>query len=239
MNILKKVVEENKKSWDSKLKYAVWADRITTKTSTGKTPFELVYGLEAKLPVNLQIPILRFVQQYDTDAEAIQGRINQLIELDETRRNALGQMIRNQEKVKNTFDHKAKGRSFAEGDLVLCGTKEKRSLVCTRNLTAYGEALTKSEVVQVQILQPGNNGRRNSEITSERFTYKALLSSRHMIRQVSIGRHFRVLYRMHCLFPVIYASCFLVLYMHIYLLPICTFICYCFTGWQYHPVFCR
>jgi transposase InsO family protein len=69
MNILKKVVGENKKSWDSKIKYAVWANRITTKTSTGKTPFELVYGLEAKLPVNLQIPILRFTQQYDIDVE--------------------------------------------------------------------------------------------------------------------------------------------------------------------------
>jgi hypothetical protein len=68
MNILKKVVGENKKSWDSKIKYAIWADRITTKTSTGKTPFELVYGLEAKLFVNLQIPILCFAQQYTTDA---------------------------------------------------------------------------------------------------------------------------------------------------------------------------
>jgi transposase InsO family protein len=76
MNILKKVVGENKKSRDSKIKYAVWADRITTKTFIGKTPFELVYGLEAKLSVNLQIPILRFAQQYTTDAEAIQGRIN-------------------------------------------------------------------------------------------------------------------------------------------------------------------
>jgi transposase InsO family protein len=53
MNILKKVVGENKKSWDNKRKYAVWADRITTKTSTGKNPFELVYRLEAKLPMNL------------------------------------------------------------------------------------------------------------------------------------------------------------------------------------------
>ena len=92
MNILKKVVGENKKSWDSKIKYAVWADRITTKTSTGKTPFELVYGLEAKLPVNLQIPILCFSQQYTTDTEAIQGRINKLIELDETRRSAFVEM---------------------------------------------------------------------------------------------------------------------------------------------------
>jgi hypothetical protein len=66
-------VGENKKAWDSKIKYALWADRITTKTSTGKTPFELVYGLEAKLPVNLQILILGFAQQYTTEEEAIQG----------------------------------------------------------------------------------------------------------------------------------------------------------------------
>jgi hypothetical protein len=62
MNIIKKVVGENKKYWDRKIKYAVWADRITTKTSTGNTLFELVYGLEEKLPVNLQIPIIHFAQ---------------------------------------------------------------------------------------------------------------------------------------------------------------------------------
>jgi hypothetical protein len=67
MNIVKKIVGENKKAWDSKIKYALWVDRITTKTSTGKTLFELVYGLEAKLPINLQIPTLQFAQQYMTD----------------------------------------------------------------------------------------------------------------------------------------------------------------------------
>jgi hypothetical protein len=92
MNIIKKIVGENKKAWDSKIKYALWEDRITTKTSTGKTLFELVYGLEAKFPINLQIPTLQFAQQYMTDKEALQGRIDQLVELDESRRNALDQM---------------------------------------------------------------------------------------------------------------------------------------------------
>ena len=73
MNIIKKVVGENKKSWDSKIKYVVWADRITTKTSTGRTPFELVYGIDEKLLVNLHIPILFFTQQCATDTEEIQG----------------------------------------------------------------------------------------------------------------------------------------------------------------------
>jgi hypothetical protein len=73
MNIVKKIVGENKKSWDRKIKYALWEDRTTTKTSTGKTPFELVYGLEARLPINLQILALQIAQQFVTDKEALQG----------------------------------------------------------------------------------------------------------------------------------------------------------------------
>jgi hypothetical protein len=38
MNIVKKIVGENKKSWDGKIKYALWEDHTTVKTSTGKTP---------------------------------------------------------------------------------------------------------------------------------------------------------------------------------------------------------
>jgi hypothetical protein len=56
MTIIKKIVGENMKSWDSKIKYALWADRITKKASTGKSPFELVYGLDVKLLVHLKIP---------------------------------------------------------------------------------------------------------------------------------------------------------------------------------------
>jgi transposase InsO family protein len=67
MNILKKVVGENKNSWDRKIKYTLWVDQIATKTSIGKTLFELVYGIEAKLPVKHQIPILCFSQKYATD----------------------------------------------------------------------------------------------------------------------------------------------------------------------------
>jgi hypothetical protein len=44
------------------------------------------------------------------DREALQGRIDQLIELDESTRNDLDQMARNQEKIKGTFDHKARKR---------------------------------------------------------------------------------------------------------------------------------
>ena len=45
MTIVKKIVGDNKKAWDSKIKFALWADRITKKSATRKSPFELVYGM--------------------------------------------------------------------------------------------------------------------------------------------------------------------------------------------------
>ena len=41
---LKKTINENQKNWDSQLKFALWANRITNKRATGKYPYELVYG---------------------------------------------------------------------------------------------------------------------------------------------------------------------------------------------------
>jgi hypothetical protein len=88
MTIVKKIVGENKKSWDSKIKHALWAERITKKTTTGKSPCELVYGLQARLPVHLRLPTYESVEDFSTKQDAIQNKINQVIELDENRRKA-------------------------------------------------------------------------------------------------------------------------------------------------------
>ena len=47
IRIIKRLLEDNKRNLDSKLKFALWADRVTTKKSTGKSPFKLVYGIDA------------------------------------------------------------------------------------------------------------------------------------------------------------------------------------------------
>ena len=116
--ILKKTVGDNKRAWDSKIKYVVWADRITKKNSIGKSPFELVYGLTATLPVNMQIPIFRLLSEYRTKRLEMEHRIHQIIELDEARRAALDQSLRHQESMKGTFDKSSKPRSFQTGDIV-------------------------------------------------------------------------------------------------------------------------
>jgi hypothetical protein len=128
MTIVKKIVGENKRSWDSKIKYALWADRITKKAATGKSHFELVYGLDVRLSVHLKLPTYGLLQDFSTKNDAVQNRINQMIELDENRRRAYYQSCRNQKKVKRAFGKSARERDFIVGDTVLLWDKGKEKL---------------------------------------------------------------------------------------------------------------
>eukprot|EP00253_Pinus_taeda_P007560 PITA_07560 len=63
INIIKKLLEQNKKNWHRKLTNALWADRLSTKKSIGMSPYELVYGMEAKFPSSLGIPPIKLLQE--------------------------------------------------------------------------------------------------------------------------------------------------------------------------------
>jgi hypothetical protein len=119
IRIIKKLLTENKKSWDSKLKYALWADRINTKKSLGTSPFQLVYGIDIVFPTQLGIPVLKFLQEEIEEPNDIQRRIFQIIEVQQ-RREALDQRTEAyQNKIKSIFDKKTKKEIFQKGDLVL------------------------------------------------------------------------------------------------------------------------
>ena len=66
IRIIKKLLQEHKKAWASKLKYALWADRITTKRSFGTSPYQLVYGTDVIFSVSLGVPVMRLLQEQDT-----------------------------------------------------------------------------------------------------------------------------------------------------------------------------
>jgi hypothetical protein len=125
MTIVKKIVGENKRSWDSKIKHALWVDRITKKEATGKSHFDLVYGLEARFPVHFKLPTYGSVEDTSTEKDAVQNRANQVIELDEIRRKAYDQNCRNQSKVNKDFDRSARQRDFMIGDTVFLWDKGK------------------------------------------------------------------------------------------------------------------
>jgi len=61
INIIKKVLEENKKNWHKKLVNALWADILSTKRSIGMSTYELVYGMEARFPSSLGIYFIKLL----------------------------------------------------------------------------------------------------------------------------------------------------------------------------------
>ena len=68
------------------MKFALWANRITSKRATGKSPYELVYGRAALFPVQLALPVARFMKESQEEPDDVTRRINQLVELEETRK---------------------------------------------------------------------------------------------------------------------------------------------------------
>lgn len=85
INIIKKLLEENKKNWHKKLINALWEDRLITNRSIGTNPYELVYGMEAVFPSSLGVLVMKLLQEAQVEPNDIQRRINQTIHLQLTR----------------------------------------------------------------------------------------------------------------------------------------------------------
>ena len=119
INIIKKMLEENKKNWHKKLGNSLWADRLSTKRSIGMSPYELVYGMEARFPSSLGIPTIRLLQEIQAEPNDTQRRINQTIHLQQTREQVYDRAQILQEKLKKMFDKRAKEEDFYIGDKVL------------------------------------------------------------------------------------------------------------------------
>lgn len=57
---MKKRLEKAKGMWADELPGFLWSYRTTARTSTGETTFSLAYGLEAVIPVESEVPIVKF-----------------------------------------------------------------------------------------------------------------------------------------------------------------------------------
>ncbi|XP_074300093.1 uncharacterized protein LOC141631304 [Silene latifolia] len=119
-NLLRKVVAKSKQDWHERIGETLWAYRTTYKTPTQATPYALVYGVEAMLPLELQIPSLRIViQEGLTEDENDKLRLAELEALDEKRLEAQQKLQCYQARLSRAFNKKVRPRSFQVGDLVL------------------------------------------------------------------------------------------------------------------------
>uniref|UniRef100_A0A2N9EQZ3 Uncharacterized protein n=1 Tax=Fagus sylvatica TaxID=28930 RepID=A0A2N9EQZ3_FAGSY len=98
--ILSKMTETYK-DWHEHLPYALCAYRTSVRTSVGATPYSLVYGMEAVLPVEVEIPSLRILSQ--TQLEEAEWAPSTLY----------------QRRIERAYNKKARPRTFQPGDLVL------------------------------------------------------------------------------------------------------------------------
>ena len=61
---------ETSRDWSKKLPFALWTYRTSFRTSTGATLFSLVYGIEAVLPVEIEMGSLRMaLEQHISEVE--------------------------------------------------------------------------------------------------------------------------------------------------------------------------
>ncbi|WRX25484.1 Integrase zinc-binding domain - like 10 [Theobroma cacao] len=79
---IKRIIEKMTdvyKDWHEKLPFALHTYRTTVRTSTGATPFSLVYGMKAILPIEVEIPSLRVLKEVQLEeAEWVNTRYEQL-----------------------------------------------------------------------------------------------------------------------------------------------------------------
>ncbi|KAI3758461.1 hypothetical protein L6452_06024 [Arctium lappa] len=115
INSLKKRLKAAKGKWVEELPSVLWANRTTPRTSTGQTPFSLVYGCEAVLPIEVRLPTSRHTSvehnlvdlSYDLDA------------LEELREAAHIRMASQKQTVERHFNKNVQVKVFQEGDYVL------------------------------------------------------------------------------------------------------------------------
>ena len=128
VRILRKTVTDSKRDWDNKLTAALWAYRTTYKVTTRMTPFALMYGLEAVLPIEFEIRPLRLAisERLDT-SDFLKARLTGLEALNESRQLASQHVEVTQRRRKVAFDKSNKERTLKPGMWVM--VQDARRLV--------------------------------------------------------------------------------------------------------------
>ena len=121
--IIKKIIQKmivSYKDCHEMLSFALHGYQTSVCTSTGATPFSLVYGIEVVLPFKVEVPSLRILAESRLkESEWAQARFDQLNLIEGKRLVAMSHRRLYQKRVKNAFDKNIRSRRFSEWDLVL------------------------------------------------------------------------------------------------------------------------
>ena len=114
---LKRRLEKAKGSWAEEVPRIVWAYHTTEESRTHETPFSLVYGCDAMIPVEIQESSSRF-QNFVAEDSNEERRLN-LDLLDKVREEARVKAEEVKRRIERRYNSKVMSRQLREGDLVM------------------------------------------------------------------------------------------------------------------------
>jgi hypothetical protein len=119
IKLIKKKIEENPRRWHEVLSEALWAHRISRHGATKVTPFELVYGQEAMLPIEVNLDAYMLAKQNDLSAVVYHNlMMDNIDEVTDVRLKALKEIEKDKARVARAYNKKVKSKSFQVGELV-------------------------------------------------------------------------------------------------------------------------
>ncbi|KAG7564134.1 Ribonuclease H-like superfamily [Arabidopsis suecica] len=119
LNNLKKRLNARKGGWYDELQPVLWAYRTTPRRATGETPFSLVYGMEAVVPAELNVPGLRRSEAPLNEKSNSKVLEDVLDTIDERRDQSLIRLQNYQQLTARYYNSKLKNIPLNVGDFVL------------------------------------------------------------------------------------------------------------------------
>ena len=159
---LRKMVNEEQNDWDKYIDSVLFAYRTSKQDSSKYTPFYLMYGRQATLPIDIKMdPEKAGSTEVNMTDEEIQEKATQMIEL---RKRALQNVNKAKEKMKKQADarHNTFTSDFTVGSLVLVLNSKKLSrkggkmnpsgMVLTESMRTWGRDASSCVTVMTVIM---------------------------------------------------------------------------------------
>ncbi|XP_072062011.1 uncharacterized protein [Arachis hypogaea] len=114
---LKKKLEDSKGEWSELIPEVLWSYNTTEQSSTRKTPFRLVYGCDAMIPIEVSLQNTRTTNVSESDN--IENRRTELDLVEENRDKSALHQLAAKRAITRKYNKRLKPMTFSEGDVVL------------------------------------------------------------------------------------------------------------------------
>jgi hypothetical protein len=119
VKLIKRKIEEYPRRWHEVLSEALWAHRVSKHRAIQVTPFELVFGQEVVLPVEVNLQAHRITSQDALSAKEYgELMMDKIDEVQERQFRAMGRIEEEKIRSAKVYNKRVMEKSFQIGDLV-------------------------------------------------------------------------------------------------------------------------